>query len=448
MKKLSKYIIFLSFTCICLTQIQPLKYPKSFLSNNDSIIDTIKHNKKNINIYIYKNISKSQISLPNKGYYKFKIDPKGLNKEDDVFLINNNNLKEIYGPYNESNIFYTDIIYTDSIILEINSNSNIIKELLIEIIPISTNQVKRINTKLLKTHWKTRENPIILVTGFWPPTNEMIRHFSQNSTLNPNGWVGDNWENRGYDIISYFPTFADPDCTSCGTGSGDLEVDYQDTSNDFWPIASSSAPIGIITFSRGFNNQSWELEYNYYNRTNWINDYVQPYLPTPNPPDENVESFFLRNSNLPMNDIIENVDLLNLGLNAYIDENGDPGRFVSEFMGYHGVWYRDLNINGDNRCVSAGHVHVGGQIDVETARLATNETIRTLINHLDQLVYTPGDINQDDLIDILDLVLIMNYILGNNNLSQLQFYASDLNEDQIINIQDIIIIINIILNNF
>ena len=28
-----------------------------------------------------------------------------------------------------------------------------------------------------------RENPTILVTGFWPPTNEMIRHFSQNENL-------------------------------------------------------------------------------------------------------------------------------------------------------------------------------------------------------------------------------------------------------------------------
>ena len=58
-----------------------------------------------------------------------------------------------------------------------------------------------------------------------------------------------------------------------------------------------------------------------------------------------------------------------------------------------------------------------------------------------------ADYNQDDLIDILDLVLIMNNILGTSSLSQIQEYASDINEDSIINIQDIIIIINIILNN-
>ena len=100
----------------------------------------------------------------------------------------------------------------------------------------------------------------------------MIIHFSQNSTLNPNGWVGDNWENRGYDIISYFPEFSNPDCSSCGQGYGDIEVDYQDTTEDFWPITAENEPIGIITFSRGYMDQSWELEFNAYNRTNWYND--------------------------------------------------------------------------------------------------------------------------------------------------------------------------------
>ena len=36
----------------------------------------------------------------------------------------------------------------------------------------------------------SRESPKVLVTGFWPPTNEMIRHFSQNQELNLEGWQG------------------------------------------------------------------------------------------------------------------------------------------------------------------------------------------------------------------------------------------------------------------
>ena len=58
--------------------------------------------------------------------------------------------------------------------------------------------------------------------------------------------------------------------------------------------------------------------------------------------------------------------------------------------------------------------------------------------------YELGDVNQDFIIDILDLVLIMNSILG-ENISGIQFYLADINSDDTLNIQDIIILINIIL---
>ena len=193
-----------------------------------------------------------------------------------------------------------------------------------------------------ESYYEYRENPIILITGYWPPTNEMIRDFSQDLNLNPDGWIGDNWENKGYDIVSYFPEFEPSNCDNCGQGFGDLQVDYQNTSEDF-TIVEMHNPVAIITFSRGFIDYSWELEYNYYNRLNWISDYYPPYLPTPNPPDEYVENYFIRHSSLPMQEIMENINNASSGLDSYIDWYGDPGRFVSEFMGYHGVWYRDIN---------------------------------------------------------------------------------------------------------
>ena len=148
-----------------------------------------------------------------------------------------------------------------------------------------------------------------------------------------------------------------------------------------------------------------------------------------------------------MNDIIEAINTLNIGLNPYIDSNGDPGRFVSEFMAYHGTWYRDLNQLGENNCISAGHIHVGGNIEWDTAKIAAEESIRVLINHLNQFTYLLGDINQDDIIDVLDLVTCVNYILGSIELSNQQTLAADMNEDTIINIQDIILLINNILNS-
>ena len=44
----------------------------------------------------------------------------------------------------------------------------------------------------------------------------MIRHFSQDPALNPGGWQGEDWNGLGYDIISFFPEFDDPDCDEFG----------------------------------------------------------------------------------------------------------------------------------------------------------------------------------------------------------------------------------------
>jgi len=387
------------------------------------------------------------INAESKNLRQVDLSIDGINSTDKIYIVDGSDYNTFIGPYYGKNKnILTNPIYTDKIIIEINSKSSDAFDIIINDF-IEPDYKSLLDTdKIYYKKTNTRDEPIILLTGYWPPTNEMIRHFSQNENLNPQGWQGSNWENRGYDIISYFPEFSPPDCSSCGQGSGDIEVDYQDTSEDFWPIANNHSPLGIITFSRGYIDLSWEMEFNAYNRTNWYNDFTPPFLPTPNPPDTNEESFFLRNSNLPMDEIVEAINNLNLGLTPYIDFNGDPGHYVSEFMAYHGTWYRDLNQFEDEGCIAAGHIHVGGNIEWDTAKLATEESIRVLINYLDSFSYTPGDLNQDDITDILDLVIVINAILGQTELSNLQNYAADINEDSIINIQDIILMINIILN--
>ena len=57
-----------------------------------------------------------------------------------------------------------------------------------------------------------------------------------------------------------------------------------------------------------------------------------------------------------------------------------------------------------------------------------------------------GDINQDSIVNILDVVLLINFILSSENLSDNQLSSSDMNTDGIINILDVVLIINIILN--
>jgi pyrrolidone-carboxylate peptidase len=237
---------------------------------------------------------------------------------------------------------------------------------------IEHNQDKTMNTQNNKGN--------IMVTGFWNPTGQMIKPFSTNKYLNPKGWKGENWKNLGYNIYSYFPT--------PGQYNGTFEVDYQDTWNDFWNITSEIQPIAIISFGSG--NGPWEIEYNARNLEYWTNDDNPPYQPTPCPPDDTVEAGFVRHATLPLEEIR---DAVNAGTNieAWIDWDGNPGRYLCEYMAYLGMWYRDIhNSSTDSPCIISGFIHVNANVALEEAVIATNITIEKIIEYLDSLNEPPS----------------------------------------------------------
>ena len=57
-----------------------------------------------------------------------------------------------------------------------------------------------------------------------------------------------------------------------------------------------------------------------------------------------------------------------------------------------------------------------------------------------------GDLNQDSVIDILDIIISINIIIEEIEASEYQGIAADINQDGMINVQDIILMINSILN--
>ena len=61
-------------------------------------------------------------------------------------------------------------------------------------------------------------------------------------------------------------------------------------------------------------------------------------------------------------------------------------------------------------------------------------------------VFLLGDINQDEIINILDIVQLVNIILGNVPPGS-EIDAGDMNNDEIINVLDIILVVNVILNS-
>ena len=76
--------------------------------------------------------------------------------------------------------------------------------------------------------------------------------------------------------------------------------------------------------------------------------------------------------------------------------------------------------------------------------ICANERIYKLSS--DEEVGFPGDINQDELINILDIVVLINFILGNETPTTNEFSISDLNQDGVLNVLDIVQLVNIILS--
>jgi hypothetical protein len=223
----------------------------------------------------------------------------------------------------------------------------------------------------------------------------MLRPWSTNSALNPAGWIGRDWEGLGYDIYSYFPTFPGAIPPNYGRGVGDLQVDYQDASEDFWRITGELNPVAIITFSRGSSGANWEIEARHRKLPLefWLADYLDPFLPTPDLPIAGEPDFFIRRSSLPLAEIKAAIDAAPLPFDAFIDTSPlFAGNFVSEFTGYHGAWYRDLHNDPADPawCIAAGHIHVGINTPSAAARTATEITLRQLTAYLDTQIPEPA----------------------------------------------------------
>jgi hypothetical protein len=388
--------------------------------------------------------------LEQESSFHVRLDKNSFPEESEFYIINPSE-KSWVGPYRKEFLKtafpnFTGRLKASEFILELSvpqNQKNQLPEVSIQI--ISPKQTQRKDSKPFREYPQNtpRENPVILLTGYWPPTNEAVRPFSQNSLLNPHGWIGENWEGLGYDIVSFFPSFNPPDCDDCGQGYGDLEVDYQDTSEDWWNIVDSHNPVAIITFSRGYINDSWEIEWKYFNWLEWIDDFTPPYQPTPAPPDQDSPINYIRFSSLPMTEIVEAVNSADLGLNSYIDYGEGAGGYLSEYKGFHGVWYKDLMENVDETpCYLAGHVHVGGLVDWDTAHEAALITVRETIQYIHEQILIPGDVNRDGIINSLDIIMILSHLNGSIELTDNQFFYADMDADTEITHNDVVLLVN------
>ena len=233
----------------------------------------------------------------------------------------------------------------------------------------------------------------ILLTGYWPQTNNMLRQFSTNPDQNPGGWAGENWNGSGYNVYAYFPEFPGQTGPNWGRGQGDFEVDYQDTSADWARILPEINPAAIMTFSRGAPGSNWELEgqLQMHEGRRWLADYDGERRPTDDMPIfDTLTPGEWYDSSLPNAEIMAAINGEDFGVDAFIDDTGG-GRFLSEFIGLHGLMHKINNdsADADFRTFAAGHIHVGIDTTLADAERATEITLNSLTSHLDLVIPSP-----------------------------------------------------------
>jgi len=83
-----------------------------------------------------------------------------------------------------------------------------------------------------------------------------------------------------------------------------------------------------------------------------------------------------------------------------------------------------------------------------TAEFLINNGEESGIKYVDFIYHptvTPGDVTGDQIVNILDVVNLVQYILGQTEFNNDQLLAADLNEDSIVNILDVVNLVQIIL---
>jgi hypothetical protein len=238
----------------------------------------------------------------------------------------------------------------------------------------------------------------VVLMGYWPPSNEMLRRFSTDAAQNPDGWIGEDWRGLGFDVHAFFPEFPpDGDPTndpigsegSVGAPDSDLRVDYQDTSQDFWRIVDELAPRIVITTSRG-GGTGWEVEAIEGGHDGETNDPAQDWSsdghgPDTRPTENSVDARTwdaistyragtVLASSLPQQAIADAANAL--GVTSVAIDDGTSGNYLSGFLGLHGGYYADTHAHA----VAGGHIHVGHALPVADASALIEATLQAVLD--------------------------------------------------------------------
>ena len=112
-----------------------------------------------------------------------------------------------------------------------------------------------------------------------------------------------------------------------------------------------------------------------------------------------------------------------------------------------GFIYDNLDINYSGQSPDIGAYEFGGDDWVPGITWSLEDEFGEEFVFPDSLIYILGDLNQDNLLNILDIVLLVGSIVGDLELSQNQIDIADFNQDSSVDILDVVGLINFIVSN-
>ena len=138
-------------------------------------------------------------------------------------------------------------------------------------------------------------------------------------------------------------------------------------------------------------------------------------------------------------------------VNVSLSSSNNSITFINPNVNFGNINSGDVGINIENpfNIVFESNINIGeveliaNVLSNEDDYIAYNTTFSVILN-IEEASIILGDLNFDNIINILDVVQLVSLILNNNGTPN-QVVAADLNQDNIINIQDIILLINQIL---
>ena len=89
---------------------------------------------------------------------------------------------------------------------------------------------------------------------------------------------------------------------------------------------------------------------------------------------------------------------------------------------------------------------IGDEISLTITPLHRPDLEKNITMQIINECHTNGDLNFDNSIDLLDIVIIINYIIGDSSLDFIELQLANINNDNNIDLFDIMAILQIILN--